>query len=45
MKPSLSYQKAIPTSEDNHFILFDYQPKIFNLGRGVLEVLGIGLSK
>lgn len=34
----------LPTSEDTHLALFGYNPKIYNPGRGVLEVLGIGLQ-
>ena len=36
--------KKSPTSEETHFALFGYQPKIFNPGRGVLEVLGMGMK-
>jgi len=32
----------LPTSEDTHLALFGYNPKAFNSGRGVLEVLGAG---
>lgn len=34
----------LPTSEDTHLALFGYNPEISNPGRGVLEVLGIGLK-
>lgn len=34
--------KKLPTSEDSHLALFGYHPKIYNPGRGVLEVMGIG---
>ncbi|MDI6603250.1 MAG: 2,3-bisphosphoglycerate-independent phosphoglycerate mutase [Patescibacteria group bacterium] len=34
----------LPTSEDTHLALFGFDPKIYNPGRGVLEVLGIGLK-
>lgn len=32
----------LPTSEDCHLALFGFDPKKFNPGRGVLEVLGMG---
>jgi len=34
----------LPTSEDTHLALFGFDPKISNPGRGVLEVLGIGME-
>lgn len=34
----------LPTSEDTHLALFGYNPAIFNPGRGVLEVLGLGMK-
>ena len=36
--------KKLPTSEDTHLALFSYDPKIYNPGRGVLEVMGIGME-
>lgn len=36
--------KEPPTSEDTHLALFGYDPKKFNPGRGVLEVLGISME-
>jgi len=33
-----------PTSEDSHLAIFGYNPEIYNPGRGVLEVLGIGMK-
>ena len=33
-----------PTSEDCHLALFGYNPKKYNPGRGVLEVLGLGFK-
>lgn len=37
-------EKKLPTSEETHLALFGYNPKIFNPGRGVLEVLGMGMK-
>ncbi len=34
----------LPTSEDTHLALFGFNPKIYNPGRGVLEVSGIGMK-
>lgn len=34
----------LPTSEDTHLALFGYSPKKANPGRGVLEVLGVGMK-
>jgi len=34
----------LPTSEDTHLALFGYDPKKYNPGRGVLEVLGVGMG-
>jgi len=34
----------LPTSEDTHLALFGFDPKKENPGRGVLEVLGIGME-
>jgi len=34
----------LPTSENCHLALFGFDPKISNPGRGVLEVLGIGME-
>lgn len=36
--------KKPPTSEDAHLALFGYHPKIYNPGRGLLEVMGIGME-
>ena len=37
-------EKGHPTSEDTHLAIFGYNPEVFNPGRGVLEVLGIGMK-
>lgn len=37
-------KEKLPTSEDTHLALFGFNPKISNPGRGVLEVLGIGMK-
>jgi len=34
----------LPTSEDTHLALFGFDPGKFNPGRGVLEVLGMGMK-
>jgi len=39
-----SEKRKLPTSEDSHLALFGFGPKIFNPGRGVLEVLGTGMK-
>ena len=43
ISPYLQNKKP-PTSEDTHLALFGYDPKIYNPGRGVLEVMGIGME-
>lgn len=35
---------AMPTSEEGHFALFGYDPKEYNLKRGILTALGAGLE-
>jgi len=37
-------KSKLPTSEDTHLALFGFNPKIHNPGRGVLEVMGIGMK-
>ena len=37
-------EKGHPTSEGTHLAIFGYNPEVFNPGRGVLEVLGIGMK-
>ncbi len=38
------YQGAFPTSKDAHLSLFGYNLKKYGMGRGVFEVLGIGMK-
>jgi len=35
---------AIPTSEEGHFALFGYDPKAYQLKRGILTALGAGME-
>lgn len=37
-------KSGLPTSEESHLALFGYDPKRFNIGRGVFEVMGIGMK-
>lgn len=39
-----SKKGQLPTSEDTHLALFGYDPQKYNPGRGVFEVLGIGMK-
>jgi len=38
------YQSIIPTSEDTHFALFGYNPKIYRIRRGLVTALGCGIK-
>lgn len=38
------YATAIPTSEDCHFSLFGYNPKIYRIQRGLFTALGAGMK-
>jgi 2,3-bisphosphoglycerate-independent phosphoglycerate mutase len=38
------YRGSFPTSKDAHLSLFGYDLKKWNIGRGVFEVLGIGMK-
>ena len=37
-------KEKLPTSEDTHLALFGFNPGVYNPGRGVLEVMGIGMK-
>jgi len=38
------YQTAIPTSEQGHFSLFGYSPKVYQIKRGIFTAQGAGLK-
>lgn len=38
------YTTAIPTSEQSHFSLFGYNPKIYQIKRGIFTVMGTGMK-
>ncbi len=38
------YTRALPTSEEGHFSLFGYDPKIYKMKRGIFTAMGAGMK-